>query len=385
LKNNILILAQPEQFQQAAALKKTFDSIGEYIDELSILYTILKERDIDLILVVENFPGLNAGMIKKIRRRAPLTDIWEITESAFDKELNDEIFYNGFINPAAGPKAIKERITRILRQKELLSKFGMVGLSSQIKVVAETIDKIAPTDISVLIIGPSGSGKELVANALHNYSARAGNKFMAVNCGALAAGILESELFGHEKGAFTGSVGSREGLFRQADGGSVFLDEIGETEPSMQVKLLRVLEGGSFYPVGSDKAYRSNTRIIAATNRDLIEAIAEGSFREDLYFRLGVVKIVLPPLHERRADILPLLYHFAEQEGLLDYSDRALDLLIKYDWPGNVRQLRNFVSRTAALKESGEVSIEDVEQFINDQGLGSRNLPVVTGHTSEEA
>ncbi|MCP4703601.1 MAG: sigma-54 factor interaction domain-containing protein, partial [candidate division Zixibacteria bacterium] len=152
----------------------------------------------------------------------------------------------------------------------------MVGLSSKIKVIAETIDRIAPTDISVLVIGPSGSGKELVSNAIHKYSARASNKFMAVNCGALAEGVLESELFGHEKGAFTGSVGRRDGLFRQADGGTIFLDEIGETQPNMQVKLLRVLEGGSFYPVGSDKAYRSNTRVIAATNRDLVDAIAEG-------------------------------------------------------------------------------------------------------------
>lgn len=387
MKNNILILAQAEQDQLKTVYKKSFDSIGEYTSELSILYSILKERDIDLILISENFPGLNVRMVKKIRRRAPFVDIWEITESAPDKELIDETFYNGYINPAVGPKAIKERITKILGQRELLRKFKMVGLSSQIKVIAETIDRIAPTDISVLIIGASGSGKELVANAIHNYSTRAGNKFMAVNCGALAEGILESELFGHERGAFTGSVGRREGLFRQADGGSIFLDEIGETQPKMQVKLLRVLEGGSFYPVGSDKAYRSNARIIAATNRDLTDAIAEGQFREDLYFRLGVVKIVLPPLNERRADILPLLYHFAEREGLDGYSESALDMLIKYDWPGNIRQLRNFVSRTSAMKggSGGEVSINDVEQFINEQGLGPRNLPVVTGHTTDEA
>ncbi len=385
MKNNILILAQAEQYQQTTAFKKTFNSIGEYVDELSILYTILKERTVDLILIAENFPGFNPGMVKKIRRRAPFADIWEITEEAFNKELDDEVFYNGFINPAAGPRAVKERIAKILTQKELLRKYRMVGLSTQIKIIAETIDRIAQTDISVLVIGPSGSGKELVASAIHNNSARSGNKFLAVNCGALAEGVLESELFGHEKGAFTGSVGRRNGLFRQADGGTIFLDEIGETQPNMQVRLLRVLEGGSFYPVGSDKAYRTNARVIAATNRDLIDAIAEGLFREDLYFRLGVVKIVLPPLHKRRADILPLLFYFAEREGLDGYSESALDLLIKYDWPGNIRQLRNFVSRAAAMKTGGEVSVDDVEQFINEQGLGPRNLPVVTGHTSEEA
>ncbi len=385
MKNNILILARAEQYQNTTAFSKAFSSIGEYVNEISMLYTILKERAIDLILIAENFPGLNAGIVKKIRRRAPFVDIWEITESSYDKELDDETYYNGFINPAVGPKAVKEIVTKILGQKELLRKFGMVGLSSKIKVVAETIDRIAPTDISVLVIGPSGSGKELVASAIHNNSARSGNKFMAVNCGALAEGVLESELFGHEKGAFTGAVGRRDGLFRQADGGSIFLDEIGETRPSMQVKLLRVLEGGSFYPVGSDVAYRSNARVIAATNRDLNDAIAEGLFREDLYFRLGVVKINLPPLNERRADILPLLYYFSELEGLEGFSERALDLLIKYDWPGNIRQLRNFVSRAGAMKSGGEVSISDVEQFINEQGVGPKNLPVVTGHTSEEA
>jgi transcriptional regulator with PAS, ATPase and Fis domain len=160
---------------------------------------------------------------------------------------------------------LEEKIKQIYHQKALLRKFQIVGRSEQMKLVAETIEKIAPTDISILIIGPSGSGKELVARAIHEDSSRSSGPFVAVNCGALAEGVLESELFGHEKGAFTGSVGKREGLFIQANGGTIFHDEIGETRPDMQVKLLRVLEDGIFYPVGGDKPARSDARVIAAT------------------------------------------------------------------------------------------------------------------------
>ncbi len=385
MKNNIIILAPSDQIRQNVSFGRIFEMAGEFVDELSILYTILKERAIDLILISDQFPGINSGIIKKIRRRAPSADIWEISQAGTENEYSAESPYNGTINMAAGQGLISAKINKILFQKELLGKFGMVGISRQLKIIAETIDRIAPTDISVLIVGPSGSGKELVAEAIHNNSRRAGNKFVAVNCGALAEGVLESELFGHEKGAFTGSVGRRDGLFKQADGGTIFLDEVGETKPDMQVKLLRVLEDGSYYPVGSDRSFRTNVRVLAATNRDLSDAIGEGIFREDLYYRLGVIKIILPPLHERRDDILPLLYYFAEREGLKGFTENALDFLTRYDWPGNIRQLRNFVSGLSALKKGAEVTAADVDQFINEQGIGPRNLPVVTGRTSDEA
>ncbi|KAA3634739.1 MAG: sigma-54-dependent Fis family transcriptional regulator, partial [Calditrichaeota bacterium] len=276
------------------------------------------------------------------------------------------------------------KVKQILRAKELLSKYGIIGRSSKMKLVAETIDRIAATDVPVLIVGPSGAGKELVARAIHSDSTRNDNTFVAINCGAIAEGLLESELFGHEKGAFTGSISKRDGLFQKANDGTVFLDEIGETKPELQVKLLRVLEDGTFYPVGSSNPKYTNVRIVSATNRDLSEAIAEKNFRDDLYYRIGVVKIILPPLYERKSDIQPLLKHFWRFEKL-DYSDSALEVLQKYDWPGNVRQLKNFADRMAAFKQKGMVDRDDVERFIDEQHSTVNNLPVATGKSSDEA
>jgi DNA-binding NtrC family response regulator len=381
---SVLILADPPLLERNPGFDHAFRPVGEFVEQLSHLYTIIRERDVDLILIPRDYPGINRGIIRRLRTRTPSTDIRQIVRSDRDFDEGEKI-YDGYININDGPEQISKNVKRILNQKALLKKFGMVGRSEKLKLVAETIDRIAPTGISVLIIGPSGTGKELVARAIHKFSPRADARFVAVNCGALAEGVLESELFGHEKGAFTGSVGKRDGLFLQANNGTIFLDEIGETKPDIQVKLLRVLEDGSFYPVGGDKPVRSDARVIAATNRDLSEAIHDGNFREDLYFRLGVVKILMPSLYDRKEDILPLLCFFAKKENLKGFSDSALELLIKYDWPGNVRQLKNFVTRMAALHPKDEISVADVEQFVDEQSLNRTNLPVVTGHSPEEA
>ena len=382
---NVLILANESIFSENDGFDKAFRPIGEFVQELSHLYSILKERSAELILIPDNFPGISHGVIRRLRLRHPMIDIWEISRTGRARKDDDIEMYDGIISLNDGPEHIAEKVRRILKQKALLRKFGLIGRSEKMKIIAETIDRIAPTDISVLVIGPSGSGKELVAKAIHENSSRLKGRFVAINCGALAEGILESELFGHEKGAFTGSIAKRVGLFVQASGGTIFLDEIGETKPDMQVKLLRVLEDGYFYPVGSDKPVHSDARVIAATNRDLSEAIRDGIFREDLYFRLGVIKIIMPPLYERKKDILPLLCHYAAAEGIKGFSDAAIDLLLRYGWPGNVRQLRNLVARMRALHPDEQVSVHDVEQFIAEQGLEQRNLPVVTGHTPEEA
>ena len=384
MNRTILILAEESRYGQRTHFTRCFRSLGEWVEEISHLYSMVRERDIELILVPDDFPGVNTGVIKRLRMRSPDSDIWRVSEG-MPEQPGDEDLYDGIVDYSAGPDQVADKVARIINQRALLKKYGMVGRSERLKMVAETIDRIAPTDITVLIVGPSGSGKELVARAVHDNSPRSKQPFVAINCGALAEGILESELFGHEKGAFTGSVGRRTGLFLQAAGGPIFLDEIGETKPDMQVKLLRVLEDGYFYPVGGDKPIRTDARVIAATNRDLSEAIGEGHFREDLYFRLGVVKIILPALYERRSDILPLLFHFASQYRIRGFSDSALDRIMRYDWPGNVRQLKNFIAGMAALNPDREIGGAEVERFISEQSLHQKNLPVITGSTPEEA
>ena len=384
--------SEPERIQQVVLLRGPADSfpdisldeLGHTCTELPQLYQLVKETRINLILYDENRTDLTPAVASRIRRVNGLTEIWML---ASDQPAAGAMpnHVDGVIVGTVGADLIAEKIDNIMRTKHLLRSYGIVGRSARMKAVAEAIERVAPSDMAVLIVGPSGSGKELVAKAVHNSSDRVGHPYVAINCGALAPGLLESELFGHEKGAFTGSVGRREGLFHKANGGTLFLDEIGETSAQMQVKLLRVLEDGTYYPVGSSSAMKTNIRVVSATNRDLTEAINDRRFREDLYFRIAVIKIVLPPLFERKGDILPLLQHFWRDNATLSYSDSALDLLTRYDWPGNIRQLRNFTDRILALKGKGLVEAGDVQSFLDEQHAGATHLPVATGKTVEEA
>lgn len=361
-----------------------WDKIGAVVSELSELYQLVKETRVDLVLVDDDRIDLTQAVATRIRRYNPLIDIWRFSPEQTSPD-EYESYIDGHLSTEYGQAGVRDKLEQILADKKLLEQYGFIGRSSQLRQIAHTIQRIAPTDASVLVVGPSGVGKELTARALHHGSKRSDHPFVAINCGALAEGILESELFGHERGAFTGSVAKREGLFHKADGGTIFLDEIGETTQNMQVKLLRVLEDGTYYPVGSSTPRKVDVRVVAATNRDLTEAIAERQFRDDLYFRISVVKIVVPPLLERPQDIQPLLHHFWDRGREPNYTDSALNLLTRYDWPGNVRQLRNFVTRMAALKPSGLVEATDVERFIAEQHASGTNLPVSTGRTVEEA
>jgi len=247
---------------------------------------------------------------------------------------------------------------------------GIVGASAAMKRVMDTVKRVAPVHATVLIQGESGTGKELVARALHRMGPRAGKPFVAVHCAALAPTLLESELFGHERGAFTGAVERRKGRFELADGGTLFLDEIGEISPEVQVKILRVLEDRSFERVGGTETLKVDVRLVAATNRDLKAEVAAGRFREDLFYRLYVVNLVIPPLREREGDVAPLAEHylarFAAEYGrpARRIDPAAMEVLCAYRWPGNVRELRNVVERMVVLSTGESIGPDDVPEGI---------------------
>jgi DNA-binding NtrC family response regulator len=253
---------------------------------------------------------------------------------------------------------------------------NFIGDSSAMMQVFSMIEKVANSNSTVLITGESGTGKELVARALHYHSDRSDKTFVPVNCGAIPAGLLESELFGHVKGSFTGAIANRPGRFQAADGGTMFLDEIGEMSPDLQVKLLRALQSQMIEPVGSMRPIEVDTRIIAATNVDLEKAVVDRRFREDLYYRLNVIPIVMPPLRERRGDIPLLINHFLQvynEEKKCDVimrSEEVMNVLMAYEWPGNVRELENLVQRMVVLKGRGEIEVRDLPQkfFLSKQG-----------------
>lgn len=255
-----------------------------------------------------------------------------------------------------------------LKQK-INKKQTIIGESSALKKILEMIDKVAPTDARVLITGPNGSGKELVAHAIHNQSQRNKNPMVEVNCAAIPSELIESELFGHVKGSFTGAIKDKSGKFEQANGGTLFLDEIGDMSLVAQTKVLRALQENKISPIGSDKELHVNVRVLAATNKDLNKEIAEGRFREDLYHRLSVIEIVVPSLNERKEDIPLLIEYFddliTKEQGISrkKFSPEAIELLQNFNWTGNIRELRNVVERLIILG-TDPVTCEDIKNFV---------------------
>jgi transcriptional regulator with PAS, ATPase and Fis domain len=251
----------------------------------------------------------------------------------------------------------------------------LVGSSAKMQRVFDLTSKLASSNATVLITGESGTGKELAARTVHDLSPRATGPFVPVNCGAIPEELLESELFGHVRGAFTGAVNARQGRFQLAHGGTLFLDEIGEMSPKLQVKLLRVLQEREFEPVGSDKPIRVDVRVIAATNRDLVTAVKERRFREDLFYRLDVLPIHLPPLREREGDVSVLIRHFLRQHSrkrgmaVTQIETEALARLEQYRWPGNVREVENLTERLVILNEDGVIRVSDLPEYICDDGI----------------
>ncbi len=265
---------------------------------------------------------------------------------------------------------------------------SLVGKSEKMRTVRALISKLANSDATVLITGESGTGKELVARAVHNLSSRRDEPFVPVNCAAIPEELLESELFGHVRGAFTGAVNARQGRFQLAHGGTLFLDEIGEMSPKLQVKLLRVLQERQFEPVGSDKAVQVDVRVVVATNRDLHAAVKEKRFREDLFYRLNVLPIELPPLRERDGDVPLLVDHFlvlhsrTKGKALIQVEPKAMAAMEQYNWPGNVREVENLVERLVVLCEDGLICASELPDYVTsdfseqEETSGSFSLPL---------
>jgi formate hydrogenlyase transcriptional activator len=312
------------------------DQEGRVIGHIAILDDKPMDRDQRAIDLVKIFAARAAAELKRQRAEAELQGALQQVQT-LQKKLEAENVY------------LQEEISREHNFEEI------VGNSRAIVEVLDKVETVAPTDSTVLITGETGSGKELIARAIHSHGSRKHRPLVKLNCGAIPTGLVESELFGHMKGAFTGALERRTGRFELADGGTLFLDEVSELPPDTQVKLLRVLQEHEFEPLGSSRTIKVNVRIIAASNRDLEKAVQEGQFRADLYYRLNVLPIVLPPLRQRRSDI-PLITaffveRFARQFGkqITGVAQDTMDLLSRYDWPGNIRELQNVVERAVVL------------------------------------
>jgi two-component system NtrC family response regulator len=360
----------------------------------------------DLVLTDYRMPGMDGiQLLKELKRLNPEvmvviltafgtvgTAVAAMKEGAYDyltKPIDlDELL---LLIQRAEREVSLSRENRDLRD-QLREKFKVdfiISASRGMEEALNLVKRAAPSAATVLILGESGTGKELIARAIHYSSPRADRPLVKVNCAALPENLLESELFGHEKGAFTGAVTRRVGRFEQADQGTIFLDEIGDLSPSLQSKLLRVLQEKEFERVGSGQTLKVDVRVVAATNRNLEEAIQKGTFREDLYYRLNVVTVFLPPLRERKEDIPPLIEHFLKkyrrenQKSMVSLSKEARDLLLNYNYPGNIRELENIVERAVVLSRGDTIMTQDlplnlregkVEDLMKQSGKG-RSLP----------
>ena len=360
------------------------------LDDPETGLAFLDESEVDVVITDMKMPKVTGQQVlEHVKRNFPYIPVIIMTAfgsiegaveamriGAFDyiakPFANDELLLTV---EKASRFAAAQRENMLLRQslEDRFSSENIIGRGKAMQRVLEMVRKAAPTKSTVLITGESGTGKELVAKAIHYASPRKDSPFISVNCMALASGVLESELFGHEKGSFTGAVARKRGRFEMAHGGTIFLDEIGELSPELQVKKMRVIQERKFERVGGADPIEVDIRILAATNRNLFEAVAAGTFREDLYYRLNVVHIQTPPLRERREDIPILAAHFLERyakengKTFKGFSPEAMEYLTAYEWPGNVRQLQNVVERCVVLAGSDVIVVEDLPSEIRDE------------------
>jgi sigma-54 specific flagellar transcriptional regulator A len=357
---------------QALARRLAFIDCGSEIIASHDLAARIEDRDYDAVFVQASASTLASlkAVCNDSEARLPVIVLGEPGEEAIPErcllaQLPREPDHHAIVRALHAAAHLKDALRGQSERRPLELFRSMTGNSPAIRQVREMIEQVAPTDASVLILGESGTGKEVVARNIHYHSARRERPFVPINCGAIPAELLESELFGHEKGAFTGAISARQGRFELAEGGTIFLDEIGDMPLSMQVKLLRVLQERQFERVGSNRSLSTDVRIIAATHRNLEELIRDGRFREDLYYRLNVFPVEMPSLRDRIED-LPLL--IGDLVARLEHEDRgtvqltagAIRALTRYDWPGNVRELANLVERLAILYPDAEVDVGDL-------------------------
>ncbi len=358
---------------------------------------LLENADVDILLTDMRMPGMDGlTLIQRAMARSPGLICFLLTAyGSIDTAV--EAVKNGahdFLTKPVNLDDLEIRLGRALRARDMETensqlrqqldrKYGIetiVGSSPAMQPIFEIVRQAAPSQATVLIQGESGTGKELVAHAFHRLSARSRGPFVAIHCAALSPSLLESELFGHEKGAFTGAVARRRGRFEMADGGSLFLDEISEIDASVQVKLLRVLEERTFERVGGNETVETDIRLISATNKDLRRLVEEGKFREDLFFRLDVVNVTIPPLRERADDIPLLCRHFIEEFSAVNgksidgLTPEALNMLVSYRWPGNVRELRNVIEKMVVLSTGSRLTARDVPARIRED-VGVKGKP----------
>ena len=360
----------------------------------------------DLVIADIDMPVMDGiELLKRVRDTAPRLPVIMITAYATVESAVEAMKFGAYdyiTKPFAmdelkivvakafeRQRLIDERDMLLAEIRDRFDPKGIVGVSQRMRDVMDMALSVAPSRATVLIEGETGTGKELVARAIHDHSDRSDRPFVVVNCGALAEGVLESELFGHERGAFSGAIVSRKGRFELADGGTLFIDEVGELPPQAQVKLLRFLQNNEFERVGGTTVLRSDARIVAATNRDLKAMLREGQFRDDLFYRINVVHIDVPPLRERREDIEHLARHFLDKycgqmnKKLGDLPSDVLQALGAYDWPGNVRELENVMERAVVLCKGDAVTIGDLPEEVRGEKESGEAVTVPTGTLTE--
>lgn len=411
MKNTILIADDELNIRNGliqAVEMEGYEGIGA--EDGNKAWEIINSRNVDMVITDLRMPGMDGSeLLKKIYTSYPTVPVVVLTGHG---TIEDAVtaMQNGAVDFLTKPVNLNHLFVLIKKslssrdmarkneelQAELdrlrsrTSYSPLVGKSPAVQRLMDTIVQIAPSRASVLITGESGTGKELVADAIVNFSDRKNKSFVKVHCAALNDNLLESELFGHVKGAFTGAVADRKGRFEQADGGTVFLDEIGEINQSTQIKLLRVLQEHEFEKVGGEKTIKTDVRIIAATNRNLEEEIKAGRFREDLYYRLNVVRLEVPPLRERKDDIALLSTHFLNlfneenRKNITGFTAPASKALYSYDWPGNIRELRNCIESAVVLARTDVIDLSDLPPAVS-RARNMDEIVIPLGTTMEEA